>query len=298
MYINEQYHDLSLLSQEAYTYIGRDGLCREETEAVLEEHVMDVYINERLTMKLICIPQYLTELVLGRLLTEGIIASADEVEQIYICEHGLRARVMLRPSADTAQRSCSYDFCAEKIETNPDELDPNYTETTPSCCTGNHILNDYFLNHREVRPVTPIPWRADQIFDLADRFHEGMPLHGQTWATHSCFLSRGGQLLFQCEDIGRHNALDKAIGYALRHEIPLSECIVYSSGRIPTDMAMKAIRAGIPILASKASPTAEAIALAKEYGLTLVCAARRDRMKLFAGPEPSSKDGKLCEGEG
>ena len=49
---------------------------------------------------------------------------------------------------------------------------------------------------------------------------------------------------------------------------------------------VKAIRAGIPILASKASPTAEAIALAKEYGLTLVCAARRDRMKLFAGTKP------------
>ena len=134
--------------------------------------------------------------------------------------------------------------------------------------------------------MTPISWRAEQVFDLADRFHAGMPLHGQTWATHSCFLAKDGQLLFQCEDIGRHNALDKAIGYALRHGISLSRCMVYSSGRIPTDMAMKAIRAGIPILASKASPTAEAIALAKEYGLTLVCAARRDRMKLFAGTKP------------
>ena len=134
--------------------------------------------------------------------------------------------------------------------------------------------------------MAPISWKASQIFDLADRFHAGMPLHGQTFATHSCFLAKDGALLFQCEDIGRHNALDKAIGYALRHEIPLTECMVYSSGRIPTDMAMKAIRAGIPILSSKASPTAEAIELAKEYGLTLVCAARRDRMKLFAGPEP------------
>ena len=134
--------------------------------------------------------------------------------------------------------------------------------------------------------MTPISWKAEQVFDLADRFHAGMPLHGQTWATHSCFLAKDGQLLFQCEDIGRHNALDKAIGYALRHGIPLSRCMVYSSGRIPTDMAMKAIRAGIPILASKASPTAEAVNLAKEYGLTLVCAARRDRMKLFTGTKP------------
>ncbi len=113
------------------------------------------------------------------------------------------------------------------------------------------------------------------------------PLHSQTWATHSCFLACDGELLFQCEDIGRHNALDKAIGYSLRHNIDLKKCVVYSSGRIPTDMAIKAIRAGIPVLASKASPSAEAVAMAKEYHLTLICAARRDRMKLFTGNNPT-----------
>ena len=270
MYINELYDKLPLLSAETYTYIGRDDNCHTESEPVLTEHILDVYLNDRLTMKLVCIPQYLTELVLGRLLTEGILEDASDVEQIYICEHGRRARVVL----------------LEKEGKNDSASAEPFTELTPSCCTGNHILNDYFLTGKPVKPVTPISWKAEQVFDLADRFHAGMPLHGQTWATHSCFLAKDGQLLFQCEDIGRHNALDKAIGYALRHGISLSRCMVYSSGRIPTDMAMKAIRAGIPILASKASPTAEAIALAKEYGLTLVCAARRDRMKLFAGTKP------------
>lgn len=269
MKINEQYHDLALLNTEPYTYIGRDGSIRETSEAVLSEHLLDVYVNSQLTMKLICIPQHLTELVLGRLLTEGIIRSAEEVEQIYICEYGKRARVILKESADVSR---------------PDPAP--FVEQTPSCCTGNHILHDYFLNHREIHPVRPIRWEASWIFSLADRFAAGMPLHSQTWATHSCFLAQGGQLLFQCEDIGRHNALDKAIGYALRHGIDLTQCIVYSSGRIPTDMALKAIRAGIPVLASKASPSAEAIALAKEYHLTLICAARKDRMKQFTGPQP------------
>lgn len=290
MYINEAYHDLPLLSREVYTYIGRDGECRREAEAVLTEHVIDVYINDRLTMKLICIPEFLTELVLGRLLTEGIIDRAEDVEQIYICEHGLRARVLLREKEQESEalQDALADGRPQMERTALDDgaSEEPFTETTPSCCTGNHILNDYFVNKKEVKSVTPIPWNATQIFDLADRFHAGMPLHGQTFATHSCFLAKDGELLFQCEDIGRHNALDKAIGYALRHGIPLTRCLIYSSGRIPTDMAMKAIRAGIPILSSKASPTAEAIALAKKYGLTLVCAARRDRMKLFAGTAP------------
>lgn len=271
MYINEQYRDLALLDALPYQYIGRDGVCREEEEPVLSEHLMDVYVNDRLTMKLICIPEFLTELVLGRLLTEGMIRSAEDVEQIYICEYGSRARVLIKEAADKVSR--------------------DFVEVTPSCCTGNHILNNYFLNREKPAPVTSVPWKTAQIFSLADRFAQGMPLHGKTWATHSCFLAQGDTLLFQCEDIGRHNALDKAIGYALRNRIDLTKCIVYSSGRIPTDMAMKAIRAGIPILSSKASPSSQAIALAKEYGLTLICAARRDRMKLFSGTPPADPEG-------
>ncbi|MCH5342694.1 MAG: formate dehydrogenase accessory sulfurtransferase FdhD [Acetatifactor sp.] len=231
--------------------------------------MMDVYINDQLTMKLVCIPQYLTELTLGRLLTEGIIERLDEVKSLYICEEGRRARVHLAENVDYEPRG--------------------FVELTPSCCTDNHILNDYFVSHREVHSVRPIPWEASWIFALADRFAEGMPLHEQTWGTHSCFLARGEKLLFTCEDIGRHNALDKAIGYALRNGIDLSQCIVYSSGRIPTDMAMKAIRAGIPILASKAVPSDEAVALAEEYHLTMICAARRDSMRLYAGKLPKAE---------
>ena len=157
MYINEQYEDLTLLTSTPYQYIGRDGNCKKESEPVLKEHLLEVYINDQLTMKLIAIPEFLAELVLGRLLTEGIIYSTDQVKQIYICEHGTRAKVIL-------------------TETTRNESE-NYVETTPSCCTGNHILNGYFQSQEPIRPVSPISWNASQVFALADRFSEGMPLH-------------------------------------------------------------------------------------------------------------------------
>lgn len=275
MNMNEQYHSQELLETLHCEYIGRDGERRTESGPVLKEHFMEVYINDRLAMKLVCIREYLAELVLGRLLTEGIIRSAGEVESLYVCETGRRAKVYL----------------AEGLLEGIREADTGeYVETTPTCCTGNHVLADFAATGAKARKVTSIPWKASQVFALADRFGGGMPLHGQTFATHSCFLAREGELIFQCEDIGRHNALDKAIGYALRHGVDLEKCMVYSSGRIPTDMALKAIRAGIPILASKASPSCEAVELAREYGLTLVCAARRDRMKLFCGRTPEEEE--------
>jgi FdhD protein len=260
-YIKEVYQNLDLVQKLRVEELSRQGKVTTREETVLVEHLMDVYINERLTMKLICTPEYLTELVLGRLLTEGIITSTQQIELLYICTHGSRAKVTLKDRTAAEGK--------------------RFVEVTPSCCTGNHILNDYFAAERDLKPVTPIDWKPEWVFALADRLGQGMPLHSETFATHSCFLAQGEQFLFGCEDIGRHNALDKAIGYGLRHDIDLKTCIAYSSGRIPTDMVEKVIRAGIPVFASKAAPTQEAIALAKAYGVTLICGARSDRMKQY-----------------
>lgn len=203
---------------------------------------------------LVCTPQYLEELVTGRLLTEGLIRGPEDILQLKISPAGDRADVVLQHDiADDMQR---HDGTTLSENGNDDSIRP-------------------------VPQLQPIPWKIEWIFAMADRFKQGMPLHDATWATHSCFLYREDQLLFQCEDIGRHNAMDKIIGYALRSGIDLSQCIVYTSGRVPNDMAMKAIRAGIPVLVSKSIPTRETIQLAKKYRLTLIGAARSDRVKVF-----------------
>ena len=72
------------------------------------------------------------------------------------------------------------------------------------------------------------------------------------------------------EDIGRHNAIDKAVGYALIQGIDRGNCYLFTTGRMPADMVMKAVRAGVPLLASKTYPTDEGIALARKTRLTLV----------------------------
>lgn len=242
MYIKEQYGELDLIRSKKIQETARDGSVILREEPVLVEHPVDVYMDEKLTMKITCTPQYLAELILGRLLTEGRIRSVEEIESISICESGKQGKVVLK--------------------------DRQIGE-----------ISD------DVEMVEPIRWDNEWIFTLADRLKEGMPLHQKTWGTHSCFLLVNGEILFECEDIGRHNALDKVIGYALKGQIDLRKCVVYSSGRIPVDMVMKTVRAGIPILASKAAPTMEAVQLAKKYNLTLICSARSDRMKVYSSTD-------------
>lgn len=132
-----------------------------------------------------------------------------------------------------------------------------------------------------LHPLTPIPWKTEWIFSLAERIANGMPLHEKIWAAHSCFLACRETLLFSCEDIGRHNAIDKVIGYGIRNDIPLNQCILYTSGRMPSDMAAKIIMAGIPVAAAKAMPMMDSVALAKQYHLTMICAARPDRIRVY-----------------
>lgn len=266
MNIAEHYHNLEPAQTRTVHLLGEDGEWKKESVPVIREHLLEVYVNEILTMKLTCTPELLAELVLGRLLSEGMVSCAEDVEALYICEQGLRARVFLKYGPERP-------------------VNGSFVENTPSCCTGNRILNDYFMAGEELKPVKPVPWETEWIKELAGCMKQDMPLHQQTRGTHSCFLARRGELLFACEDIGRHNALDKVIGWAMRNGVCLTECMVYVSGRVPIDMEIKVLRAHIPILISKEAPTAESLNLAREYQLTVIGMKKNGTMLLYNRPE-------------
>lgn len=167
-------------------------------------------------------------------------------------------------------------------------------------CTDQHIdelISGRTFTERQPLKILPsIRYKDSWVFDMADEMAKGMPLHRETWSTHSCFLYQEGKLLFACEDISRHNAVDKVIGYAIRGKIELHKCAIYSSGRVPTDMVEKAIRAGIPILVSKGAPTVDAVELARKYHLTLICSARPDQVKLFTDFRKAELDALILAG--
>lgn len=220
------------------------------TEAVLAaECTTAILVNEQPVFRVVCTPALLPQLALGRLLTEGWISSIQEVEQIAVCAEGLKISVSL---------------------THPMEARGVAAQEVASCCSDNLVLGQ----PAELRPLRPVPQievPPEWVDTLTAAMSDGLPLYRATRAVHSCFVLHQGQILCQCEDIGRHNALDKAVGSMMLAGVPLAECVLYTSGRVPVDMVRKAIRAGVPALISKSMPTVQSLELAAEYGLWLLC---------------------------
>lgn len=213
------------------------------------EHRMEVYLREKLALRLTCTPEHLDELVLGCLLTEGLIRCVSDVERIHISENGIKADVLLRD--DAAKR-----------------LAGPGSETSETCFPD--PPGSFSCIRKDIIPVEPIQWDALWLFSAAEQLLTQQKFYEATHAIHACGLFSGDRLLCCREDIGRHNALDKAVGWALRTGADLSRCMLFTTGRLPADMVAKAIRAGIPLLCSKTFPTDKGIELARRARLSLV----------------------------
>jgi FdhD protein len=253
MTVNDKSSGIWEVTELTMTVVEATHETHSETEMYVCEHMIDVYVNERKAASLVCTPSNLEYLVLGRLLTEGIISGVSDVETLYICDNGNTAKVFVNNSPRLK--------VSEAAE--------------PTCCTGNRLLLQN-IKDDWMKPVAYVPVSCENVFTLTREFAAGSKIHGKTKGTHSCYLQCGGETVFQCEDIGRHNALDKCIGYMVKNSLNPLECMLFTTGRIPTDMVKKAVAAGVGCLVSKAVPTDAAVEMAKMYNLNLICRAWPD----------------------
>jgi FdhD protein len=130
----------------------------------------------------------------------------------------------------------------------------------------------------------PLTIDAERLKALFKVFQKASELYQMTGCVHSAALSDEAEIICLAEDIGRHNAVDKAIGYALLENIPFGGKIMLASGRLSSEIVSKCARWGIPMVASRTSPTSLALDIAETSGVTVVGFVRADRFNVYTHP--------------
>ena len=215
----------------------------------MERHLF-VKINGEKMFSLNCTPEFLEELILGRLYTEGMIRDKKQIKNIRILRDQGEIHVSLSSKITSFSRAGWVFASSEQKE----RRDNAVTEKEES---------DEMKRGREMSEMSRLFRMADEIFeDPGELFRD-------TGCAHCCALYLHGQIACRFEDVGRHNALDKAVGWALKKGLPLGETAVFTSGRISGDYLAKIIWAGISTVVSRAAVTGEAVKLAKNHGVAM-----------------------------
>ena len=232
----------------------RSGRVDEVVGAIVNEQPLTIYVNGERFLTLLCTAMQVEALVVGYLWMEKVIAGLDEVAQLAVSVVDGRADVML---------------------THPVTL-PTERILTSGCGGGVTFRIDHRLFPRLTSSLRVRPARMKDLFDAAVHYKESRGIHGAA-------LSEGDRLLVVAEDVGRHNAVDKVKGEALFRALPTEDRILLSTGRVSSEMLLKAARMGVPIVASRTSPTEMAVALAEQLNITVCGYVRGESLNLYAG---------------
>jgi FdhD protein len=235
----------------------KDQTAEEVLDLIAVETRISIAVNGKNVLSLYCTPTMVRELVVGLVHNEGLIEG---------------------------------EWCAERMSIVYDDeikIDIPATgkvfegeRTVTSGCAGGIKL----VRERPAEKVSDTTvFRADTIKKLYREFQQRSDSYKMTGGVHSASLSEATQMLVFAEDIGRHNAVDKAIGYCLLENISFEGKIMMVSGRLSSEIVLKCAKCHIPLLVSRAAPTTLAVETAEAAGLTLIGFMRGDRMNVYAG---------------
>jgi FdhD protein len=250
------------------------GQFTEVKDRVAVEEPLEIRLAGEPFQVLMRLPGMEKELAVGFLYTEGIIRHLSEVTTLHFC--GTATDPLLPPNVVNVILTPE-----AQARTGRRHLQVAYSSC--SLCAKEAVA--------EISLALP-PLGSDLSIDgpallaLIDRLAATQTVFQETGGTHGVALATpDGEVFILAEDIGRHNAMDKVIGRALMQRRDLTRMVALLSGRISFEMALKAARAGIPILAAVSAPTSMALTLAQEVRLTLAGFARGNRMNVYTHPE-------------
>lgn len=235
-------------------------------DCVAQEKPLHLFINRTLYATIFCTPSKLKELAVGHLVSEGIVKSIEEIEEVNLKKDV--CRVKLTPSVDLGKRL---------------SFSKHFQRVILSACGSK---GTYTPSQRLSRIKSNLTIKAETVLDCVNYLNHAAEIFRKTGGVHAAaiFKTDGTPVAF-AEDVGRHNAVDKAIGIAVMHRTDLGNCLLTLTGRLTGDIVLKSARVNLPIVTSIAAALDSGIAIAKKADLTLVGFVRGKRMNVYSCPE-------------
>jgi FdhD protein len=259
------------------------GAASEQADMLAAEEPLGIRIGGQAVSLTMRTPGDDIDLTAGFLVSEGIIASAADIAAIRICDgtrcgHAHQSGDDLGNIADVTLRPGLAPEAG---------LRRNFLTSSACGVCGKASIADLRVHGRFEIAGDQVRVTADVLAGLPDALRKAQRVFERTGGLHAAGLfTAAGELLAVREDVGRHNAVDKVVGWALRAGLlPLRGCVLLVSGRASFELVQKAVLAGLPVLAAVSAPSSLAAELADDAGLTLVGFLRGGSMNVYAGQE-------------
>ncbi len=264
----------------AQVWVVENGKVRSRLDQLATEEPLEIRLvsPQRTVAVTMRTPGADFELAAGFLYSEGVVSSRKDIERISYC---------VDPNVDGEQRYNIVNVkLREGLSVDLQPLERHFFTTSACGVCGKASLEALRLRRCPLIPEgLEVP--VDIIYSLGEQLRSAQQVFSTTGGLHAAALfDAQGQLLSVREDVGRHNALDKLIGSALlSDQLPFNNHIVMVSGRSSFEILQKCLVAGVPIVCAVSAPSSLAVALAKEFGITLIGFLRGERFNVYAGKE-------------
>jgi len=241
---------------------GVDQTGAEIETVVTVERALTIFLNSQEIVTAMTIGDHPDYLAIGYLLNQGMLQPDDVVTEVDYDEE--LAVVVVR-----TERETNYE---EKLK----------KKVQTSGCAQGTVFGD-LMEALENVTLPQTQFRTSWLYALTSKINTTPSLYLEAGAIHGCVLAHEGRPLVYMEDVGRHNAVDKIAGWMFREKVPAGDKIFYTTGRLTSEMVIKTVRMGIPILVSRSGFTAWGVDLARKANLTLIGRARGKRFTALAG---------------
>ena len=244
------------------------GAFSEREEKIVTEQPVTIYINGREFITIVCTPEFIEDMAVGFLASEGIIPNPKNIRDIRVDDE----KGIVRIEADKV-----YPFF-ENLQNK---------RFISSCCGMSRQGFVFAHDALTVKGMDGIgtTLTPEDCFSLMKRLEESAGTFRQTGGVHNAALCGTDGFFLPRMDIGRHNALDKIYGHCLRNDIDVRDKVIAFSGRISSEILLKVAKIGCAVILSKSAPTELALTLAEELGITAVGFVRGGSFNLYTHPE-------------